>query len=405
LLTETEVLPAIPPSGFVRDYVVHALKQTTSPLCYHLLVGLGVLATTCPINYGMTYAGTLRSNIFGLLVGRSGEEQKSTAVTIGRELLFRAASPLVGDYPGSPEGLLESLQRSPSQLIPMGEFGRFLASAQRGYFEPMKALMTDLWDAQAQQRAKANGKNVRVDDPRLSVMAACSLPYLEKYTMAEDWTGGFMGRWIVMYGQRERTDPDPAGDNSMVEYLTNFLQERALVPSAAECVGLTDSAKRLWADWFNDISNRPLPDVITGIRARAPTLARKVALIYAWDWRKPTDEPWYLDEMEIEYAIRFIELHVKSLVGISHAIADSPDARARREVIEAMKLLNRPCDMGDLIKMLKWKKRPMQETIDALVEERAIAKDFIGGNLIFRLRTATEVQNLEQARWIDTPWE
>ena len=227
MLTEAEVIEAIPPHGFIRDYVVHALNQTTSPLCYHLLVGLGILATTCPLNFGMTYAGTLRSNVFGLLVGRSGEDQKSTAVGIGRELLFRAAAPLVGDYPGSPEGLLESLSRSPSQLVPIPEFGRFLSSAKSGYFEPMKALLTDLWDAQPQQRAKANGRTVRVDDPRLSVLAACSLPYLEKYTMAEDWTGGFMGRWIVMYGQRERTDPDPAGDNSRIEYLSNFLQERA----------------------------------------------------------------------------------------------------------------------------------------------------------------------------------
>jgi len=405
LLTEADVLPPILPSAFIHDYVVHALKQTTSPLCYHLLTGLGVLATTCPLNFGMTYAGTLRANIFGLLVGRSGEDQKSTAVSIGRDLLFRAAAPLIGDYPGSPEGLLDSLSRTPSQFIPMSEFGRFLSSAQRGYFEPMKALLTDLWDAQAQQRAKANGKTVRVDDPRLSVMAACSLPYLEKYTMAEDWTGGFMGRWIVMYGQRERVDPDPAGDNSMTEYLTAFLNERALIPTAAECKGLSDPARRLWNAWFEDVSARPLPDVITGIRARAPTLARKIAMIYAWDWRKPTEHDWYLDEMEIEYAIRFIELHIKSLIGISHAIADSPDARARREVLDVMRGFGRPCDLGDLIKVLKWKKRPLQETIDALVEERAVTKDIVAGNLIFRLRTPTEVRNLEQARWIDTPWE
>lgn len=405
MLTEAEVIEAIPPHGFIRDYVVHALNQTTSPLCYHLLVGLGILATTCPLNFGMTYAGTLRSNVFGLLVGRSGEDQKSTAVGIGRELLFRAAAPLVGDYPGSPEGLLESLSRSPSQLVPIPEFGRFLSSAKSGYFEPMKALLTDLWDAQPQQRAKANGRTVRVDDPRLSVLAACSLPYLEKYTMAEDWTGGFMGRWIVMYGQRERTDPDPAGDNSRVEYLSNFLQERALIGSAGECGGLSDRAKKLWNEWFMDISNRQLPDVITGIRARAPTIARKIALIYAWDWRRPVEGTWYMEPEEIDYAIRFTELHVKSLVGISHAIADSPDARARREVVDSMALIGRPCDMGDLIKVLRWKKRPLQETLDALVEERAVAREMQAGQSIYRLRSSNEVATLEQARWTDTPWE
>ena len=218
----------------LHDYVVHAVKQTTSPLCYHLGVGLSILSCTCPLDYGMHYAGKLRANMFALLVGRSGEDQKSSALGIGRDLLFDAASPLVGDFPGSPEGLIDSLARSPSQCIPISEFGRFLASAQRGYFEPIKALLADLWDCHAIQRAKANGKSVRVEDPRLSVMAACSIPYLEKYTLAEDWSGGFMGRWAVLYGRRERTDPDPSGDDSDAERLAEFLRTRATVPSWLE---------------------------------------------------------------------------------------------------------------------------------------------------------------------------
>ena len=99
MLTEAETLKAIPPSGFVHDYVVHALKQTTSPLAYHLGTGLSILSCTCPLDYGMNYAGKLRANLFVLLVGRSGEDQKSSALGIGRDLLFEAASPLVGDFP------------------------------------------------------------------------------------------------------------------------------------------------------------------------------------------------------------------------------------------------------------------------------------------------------------------
>lgn len=405
MLTEAEVLSAIPPHGFIHDYVIHAFQQTTSPLCYHLLVGVGILAATCPLDYGMMYAGRLRGNMFGLLVGRSGEDQKSTAVNIGRDLLFHAAGPLVGDYPGSAEGLLDSLQRVPSQMVPMSEFGRFLSSAKSGYFEPTKALLTDLWDCNPQQRAKANGKTVRVDNPRLTVLAACSLPYLEKYTTPEDWTGGFMGRWAVMYGQRERVDPDPAGNMADFERLAEDLRTRASVAQTHECMGLTDDAKRLWTEWFNDISNRQLPDVITGIRARAPTIARKVALVYAWDWLRPLHAPWLLEREEIDYAIRFAELHVKSLVGISHSIADSFDARQRREMIEAIRGLGGLCDLGQLIRVLKWKKRVVQETLDSLCEERKVDRSFMGTEFTYRLRSEAEVQSLEKARWNPEIWE
>ncbi len=405
MITEADALSAVPPHGFIHDYVTHAVKQTTSPLGYHLLVGLGILAATCPIEYGMTYAGRLRANIFGLLVGRSGEDQKSTAVSVGRELLFAAAAPLIGDYPGSPEGLLESLQRVPSQMVPIPEFGRFLSSAKSGYFEPTKALLTDLWDAQSQQRAKANGKVVRVDNPRLSVLAACSVPYLEKYTTPEDWTGGFMGRWAVMFAHRERIDPDPEGDMSGFSALADDLRERASVGEIADCAGLTPDAKALWRDWFTDISRRQLPETITGIRARAPTIARKVALIYAWDWRRDENGVWLMQREEIEYAIKFVELHVKSLVSISHAIADSQDARQRREVIAAMAHLGGTCDLGHLVGYLKWKKRAVAEIVESLLEERRVERTMRAGEMVFRLRSDAEVAEVERARWTSAPWE
>ena len=105
MVTEEDVVRALPENGFVRNYVIHAMKQTTAPLCYHLGVGLTLLSTTCPINYGMWYAGALRPNMFTLLIGRSGEDNKSSALNVGQGLLFSAAPDLIGDYPGSAEGL------------------------------------------------------------------------------------------------------------------------------------------------------------------------------------------------------------------------------------------------------------------------------------------------------------
>ncbi len=391
MLTEQDAVSAVPPSGFIHDYVTHAVKQTTSPLCYHLGVGLSILSCTCPLDYGMNYAGRLRANMFALLVGRSGEDQKSSALGIGRDLLFEAASPLVGDFPGSPEGLIDSLARSPSQNIPISEFGRFLASAQRGYFEPIKALLADLWDCHAIQRAKANGKTVRVDNPRLSVMAACSIPYLEKYTLAEDWSGGFMGRWAVMYGRRERVDPDPAGDMTQFEALSEFLRNRALVPAGGWCAGLTPRAKKLWSDWFFDIADRKIPDQIVGVRSRAPTMARKAALLYAWDWGKPCDgQPWLMDTAELDYGIRFAELHVRSILDLSEVIADHPDARLRRSVIEAVEGEGGVATIGQILRTLKMRRKPVAESLDALVEEGRLRRLNVGSGYVYESQVAVD---------------
>jgi len=375
LVTEEDVVKALPPQGFVRNYVIHAMKQTTSPLAYHLGTGISVLASTCPLNYGMWYAGALRANMFTLLVGRSGEDQKSSALSIGREILFEAAAPLIGDYPGSPEGLIDSLARAPSQIIPISEFGRFLSSAQRGYFEAIKTLLADLWDSHSIQRAKANGRSVRVQDPRLSIMAACSIPYLEKHTLAEDWSGGFMGRWAVMYGRRERVDPDPTGDRTMFQPLVDFIRGRASTPTAGWCDGLDRDASKMWEDWYHDVYSRKLPNQIVGVRARAPTIARKVALIYGWDFGPASHgQNWRISVDEMAPALKFAELHIKSLVGLSSKIADHPDARLRRSVLESIEHHKGVATLGQILTNLKMRKRPIVETLDSLLEEGKVVK-------------------------------
>jgi hypothetical protein len=385
VLTELDAVRACPPHGFLRTYVAHAMKQTTAPLAYHLGVGLSILAATCPTNYGMYYAGPLRSNFYCLLVGRSGEDQKSSAIGIGQTILFEAAAPLVGDFPGSAEGLIESLGRQPTQLIPVSEFGKLLASAQRGYFEPIKTLLTDVWDSNPIQRTKANNKVIRVDHPRLSVMGGCSVPYLEKHTLAEDWTGGFMGRWAVLLAQRERTDPDPVGDQTLKPFLVQELQNRATTTSAGWCSGLTPAAADLWRDWFNDISNRHLPGNIVGIRARAPTIARKVALLYGWDYGPAIHgQPWQMDLDVLEPAIAFSEMHVKSLITLAEVIADHPDARLRRTVIDVIKRRGGEATLGDILLDTKMKKRPISEMLDAMVESGTVVKLNTPVGVIFR---------------------
>ena len=381
-VSEAEAVDAVmllPESSWIRSYVIHATRQTTAPLVYHVGVGLAVLGTTCPLPYGMHYAGALRANNFVLCVGRSGEDRKSTALNIGKDLLDQAANGLIGDYPGSAEGLIESLAEQESQFIPISEFGKFLSSGQRGYFEPIKTLLADAWDCHPQQRAKAARQGTRVviraDNPRLSIGAACSIPYLEKHTLAEDWTGGFMGRWLVLYGRRERTDPNPIGDNRLTQTLVDGLRLRANMPTAGWCTGLTKEAGAYWNNWYHEVSARKLPGNIVGIRARAPTMARKIALVLGWDYGPAqAGQPWKMGMDLMEPAIAITELHIKSLMHLSEVIAEHADARMRRSVIDSIDAKGGTATFGEILGRLKMRKRPVQESLEALLEEGKVKR-------------------------------
>lgn len=371
MLTEQDVVDAVPHTGFVWHYLQHAEKQTTSPLAYHLGMAMSLLAVTSPPELGIRYAGSLHGNVFVLLVGRSGMDRKSSALNVGRELLQAVDEARIGSYPGSEEGLVESVAGQQTQVILMSEFGKFLANAQRGYFEKIKTTLTDLWDCSPQTRRLAKGKIMRAGDPRLSIAAACSIPYLEKHTLTEDWTGGFMGRWMVMYAREERVDPFPEADMSLFEPLCEFLKARSQIESISGCTGLSYPAKKLWEDWFMRLQNTPFSAKIGGLKSRVPTMALKAALLYAWDWGIPlkTGGPWELDVAELDYGIKFAELHLRSVVSLSEIIADHPDARLRRQVVDAIQVHDGVATLGQILGVLKMRKRPVIESLESLMEE------------------------------------
>jgi hypothetical protein len=374
-VTEQEAVNVLPPPGFVRYYVQYGFQQTAAPLIYHYGVALAILSVTCPATFGMHYAGPLHPNSYVLLVGRSGEDNKSTALNLGRRLLDKALPGFTGSEPGSPEGMLESLQQKPTQVLALSEFGKFLASAQRGYFEPIKAMLADAWDAHTMERRKAKQVTVRVEDPRLSIMAACSVPYLEKHTLAEDWTGGFMGRWIVFYGRRERSHAVPRQNLQLVPTLVQYLQTCAGTPTIGPCQGFDPGAQAHWTQWYNQLMQRPLPSNVIGIRARAPTMALKIAMLYAWDFGTArSGQPWQIDTNVLAPAIALTELHIKSLVSLSRVIAEHPDARLRRSVLHCLEERQGSATLGAILDDLKMRKRPVVEILDALLESGRVRK-------------------------------
>ena len=140
------------------------MKLTDSPVAYHLATGLGVLATCLDPDLHIWFGGTrLYAPVWLLLVGRSGADRKTTAVAIGSDLLRDLDINLLGDEPGSPEGLRDSLRMNPKQTIFYPEFGEFLqkSSNESSQFAVIRSMMTKLYDCHT--------VNVRLSTRRLTM--------------------------------------------------------------------------------------------------------------------------------------------------------------------------------------------------------------------------------------------
>jgi len=224
-----------------------------------------------------------------------------------------------------------------------------------------------LGNCQPVDRVKANNVDISQPNPRLSLAAGCSLTFLEEHTDPHDWTGGFMGRWAVIYGRRERTVSYPKNDWTEVPALATSLLQRAQMQQAGICLGLSQEAYEKWDRWFHELDRRPIPEIISGAKTRAPTIALKAAMLYAWDFGDPmSGEPWFIQPHHLDWGFRFAELHLKSVIGLSSYMAEHADAHLRRSILEKIPM-GGVKSLGQLLKMTKMKKRTVLEVLDGLV--------------------------------------
>lgn len=386
-----KALTHLPSHSWLKKYVAHGWANTTCPVPYHIGAGLSLISVTCPKEYGFLYAGSdLYANIYCLLLGRSGEDQKTASLRIGNRIMRTVDPTYSSVYPGSREGLLDSLAAEPKQLMIIDELGDILSSAAKGHLEPVKAALTALWDCSPMSRVKAGNNVIKVQDPRLSIAAACSLPYLETYTLAQDWHGGFMGRWFVMFGRRKRTVALPKFDGTRIPQLQTGLTSMLSQTQATMVTSMTPAAEQLWNTWFHNVDQRRLPDTVISIRSRGPTMALKVALLLGWDYGGAREDiNWKIDTNVLIPAIAITELHIKSLIHLSYEIAETNDARFRRLILkQIMKYSHEmlaPMPFKELLSNVKMNLRDVNKYLDTLVAEGKIQKSIQSNQIYYDL--------------------
>ena len=367
-------------STFLAQYVRWCSQQTTSPMVYHLANGLNILSMTCPPSIFMYYAGKVNCNMFTMVVGRSGDDMKSTSLGLAKRIIKKYWENLIAPHPASAEGLIDHLSLLNAQTFIYSEMGKFLSLTGQGYAETIKTTFTDLWDCEPQSRAKAGGELIKVDNPYVNIMSACSFPYLEKYTKAQDWNGGFLGRFLLMVGRSTRVNPNPkAFRPEFAGEMANFLRELTSGSTRSTCLGLTDEAEKWWYDWYMWHADRALPTKISGTRLRLPAMIRKIALLLAVDNRSAYGEKFFkVSQSDLELATEIGEFHLRSLETISNLLCDTEEERTRKRIIQTIEQLSnygkQPVPRGLLLRTMKIRWSRIRDWIESLKMEGTLGE-------------------------------
>ena len=406
LIAEAEVdaLP-LPANTFLANYIRYASACTDAHKAYHVVCGLGALAQTVNVDYSFPFGSPMFSHVYGLCIGKSTESRKSAGIGIATKLVEDAVPGALGEVPGSKENLIDALRMQPRQLIAYGEFGSFLASAERGYMMPLKTTYTEAWDGASIGRGlvRKSKEQTEAKNPRLSLLCGSTLDFLERHTEPADWTGGFMSRFLVMYPDRERTWARPPGAQpgtreALVKQLAEYNASSTFeigVTKWGPCQGFTRDADIMWTEWYHALGRRASEsnaNEVAGGIARTHAHALKVAMLLAWDAGIPRHgQPWYLPDWILRPALMIADLHIRSLLRVGENLAASKDMRDRQTVFAAIEAV--PKLLGPIIRKSKLLKRRTVEIIETLIEEGVVVTDNTLGlsGVGYRRATAEEI--------------
>ena len=370
-----EVAACVPPTGILRDWLRWSIRETEAPLIQHVGVALQVMTSLLPGDFGILYAGgsmlpaTIR---WTLIVGEPAASAKSTCVEMAINAIREVAANRICAAPDSPEGLVQELVENDGlpKILGYEELGEFLSKTQTGRLEPLKPLLTKLYDGRPHDRRLVH-EPITVMRPRLSLFCGIAPMFFERYMTPTDLGGGFASRFQMICGTPLDPIPWPTRDQVRRVRLLERLQAVAETPFAP-CSGLTPEAEREWTAFYLETHAMAQRRVgpIRGVYSRSRQHALKAALVYAVDLGEAGTDPWPLSLHALELGIRWAWLTTACAEHILGDLCASPHLRNRRTVLQ--RLAQGPKTKGDLAREVRLPQRQLDDLLTGLVTEDVV---------------------------------
>lgn len=327
-------------SRFLAAYQTFMSKATDAPKSFVVAGGLACLSTIALGRRWLNRGNGVRPNVFLMLTADSSKNRKSFSVDTPIELLRDVEEERVGPKDFTSEGLIFTMRKRKGPLksrnkliLPISEFGRYLAAAQ-SYAASTGAMLCDLYDGDDYERVRSGKRPLYIEKPRLSMLAAVAYGMLEKFADPKDWITGFFARivWVM-----------PEADPNRVRYFNQptkptaerDLAKAALIDLREELRGsvgaMTVSAQ---ADAAFDAFAKPFASqetndpVLEAQRERLLNTIWKIATLFQID-----ENPQHpIGPQAMGYAIWFAQQAWDSFQKIYARTASSPFAKLQRRI-------------------------------------------------------------------------
>jgi hypothetical protein len=376
-------------SHFLEPYMEYAEKFTDSPKVWHYRIAICILSTI--VNRKVYIRQGHRKvfpNIWMLIVAKSGWFRKSTAISIGEDVLRQVDATLIMPKEFSKEKLIEEMAERPQGIFMAYEFATFMGAISRDYNLGTQSFLTELFDCPEQYDRKLKEKTFVIRDPFINILGASTIDWLVGSIKNQDVMGGFLPRFIISsFSEKDKVlARQPIADFAVRDRLVKVLKKMAIVQGEFK---FSPEAEEYYQKWFMDYVSysEKQPNMLHPFHVRLAAYAEKMALLFCID----SGGNKIISREDVKGACTFIEAITMETAKFMDDEMSFGYFEKNQKTIEKILKAKHPNQVlhSELLRRSKLSKFDFQRVIDTLKDGNSIEaeeQDALIGNGALRKR-------------------
>lgn len=353
LLTDEEAARVTDVETVVERYIKWASSLGDAAQQYHQAGAFIMLSALLAGNVVLpTSFGTIKPNLWFMILADTTLTRKSTAMDIAMDLLAEINSDAILATDGSIEGLMQGLAGRPGKpsIFLRDEFSGLIEQiTKKDYYAGMAETLTKLYDGKLQKRMLKK-ETIEVRDPVVIIFAGGIRTRVQQLLTLDHVSSGFVPRFLFITAESDAsrlqplgppTDLDTSGRDELRDEFTdlwNFYHQESIMalpdgkkvsrPARWEA-RLTDAAWLRYNQFENQMVREGLrterPDLMTPLYDRLSKSTLKAAVLLAATRYRQEDVVIDVDDilLAIRYAQGWREYAVDVVNGVGKSIAEN----------------------------------------------------------------------------------
>lgn len=209
------------PETWVDRYTKWASVQTDAPVQYHTVNAIVVLsALMCPYLYLRTSFGTIKPNVWAMILAGTTLTRKSTSMDMANAMIRDVQPDYLLGTEGSPEGIFAELAERDGKVAMFHRdeiTGWMEAILKKDYLAGTIEVFCQLYDGKHVRRV-LRGQAYDIEDPNLVIMSGGIKTRMQEILTMEHIRSGFIPRFIMVSGTTKIDDIRPIGPPEDVKH-------------------------------------------------------------------------------------------------------------------------------------------------------------------------------------------